>query len=417
MIINMKNRHTYWLLILAIFCSCSKDKLTLPPVNANENLANTEPIDNAVMKNMEGIYSLSAGSNSLGTQFVCKVSKNKVSFFSNQSGILFILSYGLNTTDGSIQFSGFWRYAENATQGTINFSIAKTDGAADLITSGIVSNLQLKGTFNSPTQSISLKYEKPFSQNVLASEFIILAHGAIPLKTNPPFAVNSINGVLNSENYGANGIEIDIQLTKDNVPILMHDDSFDNRLTQKGPLYGNFSDFTFAILEQYARLVDGQKIPSLAQALQAFIDSTSMKYVWLDVKGDPDIFKYLEPVVGNAYAHAQAVNRNVTIFAGLPSNDVITQYQKQPSYGAQFPCLCELSLQDAIDNHCQFFGPRFTMGLLLDDVNKGHTLGIRSISWTLSDNSTILDYLQNGKFDGFISDNTPYVVYDYYALH
>ena len=413
----MKYQHKNWFLILVIFFSCNKNQLTFPIVNPGNNLVNTEPIANSVMKNMEGVYSLSDGSSNLGTEFVCKVSKTKVSFFSNQSGILFILSYGLNTTDGSIQFSGFWRYAENATQGLINFSVAKTDGANDLIMNGIVSNLQLKGTFTSPAQSITLKYKRPFSQYVLTHEFIILAHGTIPLKTNSPFAVNSVNGVLHSEDYGSNGIETDIQLTKDNVPICMHDDSFDNRLTQKGPLYGNFIDFNFDFLEEYVRLVDGQKIPSLAQELQAFVDSTTMKYVWLDVKGDADIFKYLEPVVSNAYAHAKAVNRDVVIFAGLPSDDVITEYKKQPSYGANFPCLCELSLQDAIDNNCEFFGPRFTMGLLLDDVNKGHTLGIRTISWTLSDNTTILDYLQNGNFDGFISDNTPYVVYDYYALH
>ncbi|NCD70039.1 glycerophosphodiester phosphodiesterase [Mucilaginibacter agri] len=413
----MKHQHTRWLLILIVFFSCNKNQITFPPVNMDENLANTAPIATSVMKNMEGVYSLSDGSSSLGTEFVCKVSKSKVSFFSNQSGIVFILSYGLNTADGSIQFSGFWRYTENGTQGTINFSVAKADGAADLLANGIATNIQLKGIFKSPQQSISLKYKRPFSQYVLTHEFTILAHGAIPIKTNSPFAVNSLNGVLQSEDYGANAIEIDIQLSKDNVPICMHDDSFDNRLTQKGPLYGQFKDFTFDFLEQYVRLIDGQKIPSLAQALQAFIDSTNMKYVWMDVKGDPDIFKYLEPVVRNAYAHAKAVNRNVIIFAGLPSKGVITEFQKQPSYGADLPCLCELSLQDAIDNHCQFFGPRFTMGLLLDDVNKGHSLGIKSFSWTLTDKITIADYLQNGKFDGFISDNTPYVVYDYYALH
>jgi glycerophosphoryl diester phosphodiesterase len=416
MIVPMNYKHTYWLLTLIVFFSCNKNQLTPPPVNTDDNLANTTAIANTVMKNMEGIYTLSDGSNSLGTQFVCKVSKNKVSFFGN-SGRFIILSYGFNPVDGSIQFSGFWRYLVNANQGTINFSVAATDGASDLITNGIASNLQLKGIFYSPKQAISLKYSRPFSQYVQTHEFIILAHGTLPVKANQPFSVNSVNGVINSENYGANGIETDIQLTKDNVPICMHDDNFDNRLTLKGPLYGDFNQFTFAFLEQFARLADGQKIPSLAQELQAFIDSTTMKYVWLDVKGDPDIFKYLEPVLTDAYAHAAAVNRDVVIFAGLPSQDVITQYQKQPSYGAKFPCLCELSLQDAIDNHCQFFGPRFSLGLLLDDVNKGHTMGIRTISWTLTDNTTILDYLQNGSFNGFISDNTPYVVYDRYALY
>ncbi|WCT14942.1 glycerophosphodiester phosphodiesterase [Mucilaginibacter jinjuensis] len=413
----MKYQFIYLFLMLPVFFSCNKNQLTVPPVNSNDNLANTQTIAATVMKNMEGVYSLSNGSIGLGTEFVCKVSKTKVSFFSNQSGLFFILSYGLNNSDGSIQFSGFWRNAANADQGTINFSVATADGALDLIKNGIATNIQLKGNFNSPAQPISIKYKRPFSQYVLTHEFSILAHGGIPVKTNPPFATNSLSGVSHAEDYGANGIEIDIQLTKDNVPICMHDPSFDNRLTQKGPLYGKFSDFNFDFLQQYVSLVDGQKIPSLAQALRTFVDSTTMKYVWMDVKGDPDIFKYMEPVVRDAYAHARAVNRDVTIFAGLPSEDVMAEYQKQPTYGASFPCMCELSLQDAIDNHCQFFAPRYTLGLLLDDVNKGHTLGIKSLTWTLSDNTTILSYLQNGKFDGFLSDNTPYVVYDYYALY
>jgi glycerophosphoryl diester phosphodiesterase len=369
------------------------------------------------MKNMEGIYSLSGGSSSLGTEFVCKVSKYRVSFFSNTSGIFFILDYGFNPTDGSIQFSGFWRYSENATQGTINFSVASTDGGSGLIMNGIATNLHLKGTFSSPQQSISLQYKRPYSQYVLSHEFTIFAHHGVQTTANPPYAQNSINGVLHDEDYGVDALEFDVRLTKDNVPICMHDASFDIRLTEKGPVYGDFNLYSFDFLEQYVRLIDGQKIPSLAQALQAFIDSTNMKYFWMDVKGDPDVFKYMEPIVRNAYARASAANRNVVLIADLPSTGVITEYQKQPSYGVDLPCMCELSLQDAIDNNCKYFGPRYTLGLLLDDVNKGHTLGIKSYSWTLNDKTTILSYLQNGKFDGFISDYPAYVVYDYYALN
>lgn len=196
----------------------------------------------------------------------------------------------------------------------------------------------------------------------------------------------------------------------------MHDASFNIRLVEKGPLYGDFNQYSFAFLENYVRLIDGEKIPSLAQALTAFIDSTTMKYFWMDVKGDPHVFKYLEPIVRSAYARAQAENRNVVIFADLPEKDVIEEYQEQPSYGADLPCMCELSLQDAIDNNCKYFGPRFSLGLLLDDVNKGHTLGIKSYSWTVDDKTTILNYLQNGKFDGFISDYPAYVIYDYYTM-
>src|SRR4030095_6883501 len=118
-------------------------------------------IDGSVMKKMECIYKLTSANGDLGSQFVCKTSKSRVSFFSDLDGIFFILKYGYNPADGSIQFSGFWRYSEFPTQGTIHFSISPADGATDLL-AGIISNLTLQGTFSDNT--ISLHYESAFSE-------------------------------------------------------------------------------------------------------------------------------------------------------------------------------------------------------------------------------------------------------------
>jgi len=54
---------------------------------------------------------------------------------------------------------------------------------------------------------------------------------------------------------------------------------------------------------------------------------------------------------------------------------------------------------------------------LLDQVAKAHSLGIKVLTWTLDDKNLIEDYLQNGKFDGFITDFPAYVVYDFYTLN
>lgn len=413
----MSYRLRYFTVILILIFSCSKNKITLPPFNSDTNLINTKSLSDTLMKNMEGIYTLSDGSGSLGEEFVCKISKFKVSFYSNKDGIFFILAYGLNPTDSSIQFSGFWRYSETASQGNISFSVPKSAGASDLLINGIASNLQMTGEFfdqNSSKQTMSLKYNRPYSQYVLAHEFTIFAHHGVLTTANPPYAQNSLNGALHDEDYGVDGLEFDVRLTKDNVPICMHDAAFDIRLTEKGPLYGDFNLYTYAFLESYVRLVDGQKIPKVEEILNAFIDSTNMKYMWLDVKGDPDVFKYLEPVVRNAYARASAKHRNVVIIADLPSDEVIAEYKKQPSY-VGLPVMCELSLQDVIDNDCEYFGPRFSLGLLTADVQKAHSLGVKVFSWTLNDRNIIQNYLINGQFDGFISDYPAYVVYDYYA--
>jgi glycerophosphoryl diester phosphodiesterase len=410
-------RNSYkYLIFLLIFFSCSKNQILLPP---DISLGNVNFISDTSMKKMEGIYTLSSGSSALGTQFVCKASKYRVSFFSNAGGVFMILQYGLDPTDGSLKFSGFWRFSQVPTQGLINFTIPQADALAFLAT-GDISNLSIPGTVYDPdnhSSPITLKFSKAFSAYARATPFEIYSHHGVQTTSNPPFAENSILGVLNDEDYGVNGLEFDVQLTLDQVPIMMHDGNIDIRLTQKSPISGDYNQYSFSFLEDYIRLVDGQKIPSLDQCLTAFIDSTTMKYFWMDIKGDVGIFQALLPVVQKAYAHAASVGREVVIYADLPSTTVIGQFQSYPEYRASgLPTMCELTYQDVVDNGCTRWGPRYSRGLLLSDVATAHAAGIKVISWTLNEKSLIDNYIQNGQFDGFISDYPCYVVYDFYTM-
>ena len=413
----MTFRYTYkYLVILLVFFSCSKNQITPQP---EFSLGNVQSLSQTVMKNMEAIYTLSSGTDALGTNFVCKTSKYRVSFFSNQSGIFMILKYGLNTTDSTLEFSGFWRYSEIATQGLVNFTVPKAQSVAFLKT-GDISSLTLNGNVvngEGKSTPLSLSFSQHFSTYAANTPFEIYAHHGVQTTSNPPFAQNSINGVLNDQDYGVNGMEMDIHLTRDSVPIMMHDGVIDIRLTEKSPLSGNYYQYNFNFLEDYIRLVDGQKIPSLEQVIKAFVDSTTMKYLWMDVKGDNGIFQSLLPVVQNGYAYAASKGRQVVIYADLPSNTVIGQFQSYPAYrNSGLPTMCELTYQDVIDNGCTYWGPRYSRGLLLSDVQQAHAAGIKVISWTLNDKGLIRNYILNGQFDGFISDYPAYVVYDYYTL-
>lgn len=432
-------KHSFTLLVvISLVLSCTQNEITPPPESPEIILANTTPISNTIMENMEGIYTLVDGSDSqLGTEFVCKVSLNKVSFFSNQNGIFFILDYGL-ASDGSIKFAGFWRVSETKGQGLIAFAMPKDSGASDLVNTGTATTIRMGGTFRSGTPII-LKYDRPFSNKTKTNEFMIFGHHGVQTTANPPYAENSLKGVYNAAGYGVNGIEYDIRLTKDNVPICIHDAAINNRLTMKGPIFGNYEQYSFAFLEQYVVLVDGQRIPSLEHVLNVMVDSTDLKYAWLDIKGNPEVFKYLEPVIRNAYARAVAKSRDVTIFAGLPSDAVISEFNKQPTYKSgnpnwasdpsrdtnyppytlPLPTLCELSIDCAIANGSSFFGPRYSEGLLLSDVERAHGLNpaIKVISWTLNDKNTIRTYMKDGKFDGFITDYPAYVNYYYYTMY
>jgi glycerophosphoryl diester phosphodiesterase len=287
-----------------------------------------------------------------------------------------------------------------------------------LLKSGIIRLLTISGNFsgsNNSPQPITIKFKKAFSPYVINHEFMIFAHHGVQTTANPPYTENSLNGAIHDQDYGVNGLEYDVHLTRDHIPICAHDASIDLRVTEKGPLSGEYIQYDFAFLDSSVRLSDGEKITSVEQVLNVFIDSTTLKYMWLDIKGDPDIFKYLEPLVRSAYEKAAKVNRKIVIITDLTSDEVIAEYESWPSYNS-LPTMSELSLDNAILHNCKYWGPRYSLGLLLDEVDKAHSLGIKVLSWTLNDKNLISDYLINGKFDGFISDYPAYVVYDFYTL-
>jgi glycerophosphoryl diester phosphodiesterase len=367
---------------------------------------------------MEGIYTLESGDQGLGEQFVCLVSKNKLSFFSNKDGIYIIMQYGFNPLDSSIRLSGFWRYSESNEQGRIELTVQDIRGGTALIESGMVNNLELIGKFSagqSSPQVFDLRYNRPFSDYSRKHEFMIFAHHGVQTDNNPPYTENSLNGVTHDEDYGVNGLEYDVHLTHDHIPICVHDADIETRVTKKSPISGNYAQYDYEILDSLVRLTDGERVPSVEEVLNDFVDSTTLHYMWLDVKGDPGIFEYLEPIVRRAYARAAEENRNIIIISDLTSDEVVSEYKAWPSYSS-LPTICEISLDATISNHCQYWGPRYTLGLLTDDVQKAHSLGIKVLSWTLDDKTLIHDYLLNGQFDGFISDYPAYVVYDYYTL-
>lgn len=67
---------------------------------------------------------------------------------------------------------------------------------------------------------------------------------------------------------GANGIETDVQRTKDGVLVLFHDDT----LTRVTGQPGSVKDYTYAELQEFSVTVHGQsdRIPTLEEFLQAF---------------------------------------------------------------------------------------------------------------------------------------------------
>ncbi|KAA5535085.1 hypothetical protein F0919_10870 [Taibaiella lutea] len=396
------------------FSSCIKDDFSPLPPFSKANLENTVSFSDSLKTYFEGVYEMQNGNTPLGGKFVAKWKHGTLCLFSEKDGQYVNLEVGFNPNDSSFRMAGIWRSPINNEQGQIEFTIAKEEGAISIFNhsgQGIIMNGMIDGS------SISLAFTRPFSNSVLSRDFALLAHrGGGRNSDNLPYAENSINLVKFAEKLGATGIDIDIRLTKDHIPVIYHDADINTRLTQKSPIVGNIDQYSYDFLKSYIKLVDGQSIPTMEDMLMTAIDSTELNYVWLDCKdgGKDNFFNIVVPVAQKAIAHANSKGRNIFIFFGLPTDDAYEKFLAFPNHQG-LPSLCELSLEKAKNAGSKIFGPRWTLGILTDDTEDAHANNIKIFTWTLDDETGISDVITKSQYDGILSNYPSILAYQFYS--
>lgn len=95
--------------------------------------------------------------------------------------------------------------------------------------------------------------------NSAKNKTVVFGHRGYPAK----FAENSLEGFRCAVENGAEGIEFDVHLTKDGVPIVMHDERVDR--TTDGT--GFIKDFTLEKL-RLLHLSNGEPVPMLREVFQ-----------------------------------------------------------------------------------------------------------------------------------------------------
>src|SRR5690625_277158 len=86
-----------------------------------------------------------------------------------------------------------------------------------------------------------------------------LAHRGYPIK----YPENTIKAFDESYKLNFSHIELDVQLTKDEIPVLMHDQTIDR--TTNGT--GKVGDYTKAELKKFYTKKGHEEIPTLEEAL------------------------------------------------------------------------------------------------------------------------------------------------------
>lgn len=114
-----------------------------------------------------------------------------------------------------------------------------------------------------------------------------LAHRGFSSK----YPENTMKAFIKSVEEGyCHGIELDVQLSKDNVPLILHDETLDRTTNGTGFL----KDFTYADLRKLDA-GQGEKIPSLEEFLEFAKDSNI--YINLELKNSIINYENLENIV------------------------------------------------------------------------------------------------------------------------
>lgn len=423
----MKKTYSILILFSGLFFSCKKEYSAPVPNLSGWDLFNTnstQTLNNASRSVMEGVYQLTKGNEIFGDLAALKwsfvVDKNDTTyhlsgFFGKDIGYFICEGKIIN---GSILLNGYWRKMVSVATGIIHLTIRPEDGAAVLLSanpSSVANSIVIDGLFGSgqsaPTIPIHLVYNRKLNT---ANNFKIMSHRSGGRTSDLlPVSENSIGIIKKTAEFGSTGIEIDVRLTKDGVPILYHDNTLNTREVQKSGLVGPIANYTFDQLSTFVRLVDGEKIPTLREALNTVLYQTPLTFVWLDTKYTGPITE-VHAIQKEYLQLAAAAGRQLEIVIGLPTDDAYNEFIKLREYTA-IPSLSEQTPELVQNINARVWAPRFTLGTQNELVDQVHAKGKLVFVWTLDVPEYIDRFINDGHFDAILSNYPSCVAYYYYV--
>jgi glycerophosphoryl diester phosphodiesterase len=420
---------TAWCVVL--LSSCTIEESVIVPNSPGFSLPpGVRPLTAATRSSLEGIYAFAEGANNFGGYAALKWSyvaqgadtTFTLSMFCGREVTYLVLEGGRN--DSALYFTGYWRRLVGTETGNVSFVIGPRDGADSLLhrtTAVRTDSVTIRGFYgaseNGEHRAVTLRYVRPLFR---ARPFVVIAHRAGGRNSDLlPASENSVEMVLLAERFGANGIEIDVRMTRDGVPIVFHDENLNLRLNIKNGLVGPIEDYTYNQLQTFVRLLHGEQVPTLKEMLEAVIDRTNLRVVWLDMKsGQPSmgiVRAIQKAAMLRANAQALAGRRNpLSIAIGLPASDKVDEFVQLSDY-SQAPSICELTLDDVRKTNAIVWAPRWTLGIQPASVAEMHAEGRLVFTWTLDVQSYAAQYITAGDIDGILTNYPSMVAFLHYA--
>ncbi len=254
--------------------------------------------------------------------------------------------------------------------------------------------------------------------------FVGARQGGCKTSDNCGISGNTPGTSILATQLGADYLEIDTRLTKDKVPVFLHQGLFPGSV-QGVYCTGWVEDYTYVELLANCRLRNGEVIPRVADMLEFIYTQTNLP-TWLDSK-TPDVIVPVSAILADLQRRLVSCNPpppdglqegQRCLFPGsapvwergiiaLPSGDFVTEYQRALAAGQLAPnqhCLAEEDPSAVTSIPCVAWKPRYTLGPMASEAQSLQQQGFFTGYWTINDPGTLDAFLTAGVPNGILTN-------------
>ncbi len=379
-------------------------------------LRGVQRLDTAAFAHLSGVYRVEVGGGVAADSVALLWSGDEGSVLGEANALWCSLRGGL--LGDTVKIVGTWRFTQGTSIGIMRLTVLPDEGGTALARgSNPGKDLVLRGTVSDASGGSVRPFVMRRRTNLRARlrGFWVIGHrGGARNSDRLGVSENTVEMIQLAPRLGCNAVEIDVVRTRDGVPIVFHDERFTPRTVQGAYILGLVENYTAQQIRAAARLVHGERIPTLHEVLDATMEQRRLGLVWVDVKQRAVLDSVLHAMVG-AQQRARLKGRNdLRFLVGLPTAEIARSYMEHP-LRSQVEAICELSTRWARDVEAEVWAPRWTAGLQLDEVQAMQREQRLCFTWTLDDPVFMNEFVTDGEFDGILTNYPTLLAAKYYT--
>lgn len=404
--------------LLGLFSCESSPDGTVPSFSDGGLIRDGQALTRQQLYAFEGFFDLPRGTGLFGADASVRTSRGTISILSDKEAGFAVLEAAC-LPDERVVLEGYWQYPTRVRTGLVRLFVEPPEAASALCAGEVPSaGFGLEGHYGEgdefPQQPLQLAWQrelKPWRGRF----YTVAHHGACEITDHCGVTPNSVETLRLSERTGANAVEVDVRVTREQIPILFHDPTLTEALTEGLFCNGTIADSTLAELRANCSLKYGEAIPTLDEVLDAIVDETEIEAVYLDMKV-PEAVLPSARLASAALARVREQNagaapgteRPLGIVVAITKDEVLEAWRTAKATlqaeGVEVPpCLVEYDPGLVLSEGCVAWGPTWTSGPQEENVQTLRSGGAGTVFWTINQSDFIDEFLQLAQPNGIIS--------------